>query len=181
MWALYSLLHPHRHRKILYFHLRPISEDNGEFLIFVSWRLRETDNGAWLESEKLKSRAVKRLHCDGMHFHSKWLVGTKWDPSQTRADLGHLKKEYSRRTASVVYDTRRNGEFLDAQNRTIQESTASHGPFPLVALFPGWLGRGQKCGLHCGRGDRGWVASKANFLPSLTGPPFWEWGELDTE
>lgn len=52
-----------------------MSKDNGEILIFVSWRLKETDNGVQVLESKVKG--VRRHHCDVMHFHSNWLVRTK--------------------------------------------------------------------------------------------------------
>lgn len=88
----YSLLSPHENR-MLYFHDKPMSEDSEENLVSVSWRLREIDNGVWLKAEKSKVKKVQQIHWGSMHFHSHWLMRTKWDTLQKWAGPGHLKRQ----------------------------------------------------------------------------------------
>lgn len=57
-----------------------------------------------------------------MYFHSNWLVETMGDPFQKQGDLGHLTIPF-KRGSSVGYETRRNGELLDAQNRATQRGS----------------------------------------------------------
>lgn len=55
----YSLFLPHGNRRMLYLHLKPMSEDCDRILISLSWKLRVIDNGVWLKSEKSKVNRCK--------------------------------------------------------------------------------------------------------------------------